>query len=86
VKRGVLVSRQIDCGLIWRRTLKRVAEYVLSGRRRYKQRNDSRDDTFSKGVKKKSTPQAEDEEEEELSVEGEDQKKAVGEMRGKESA
>jgi hypothetical protein len=37
-------------------------------------------------VKKKSTPQAEDEEEEELSVEGEDQKKAVGEMRGKESA
>lgn len=83
-REGVLVSRQIDCGLIWRKTLKRVAEYVLSGRRRYKQRNDSRDDTFSKGVKKKSTPQAEDEEE--LSVEGEDQKKAVGEMRGKESA
>jgi hypothetical protein len=62
-REGGLVSRQIDCELIWRKTLKRLAEYVLSGRRRYKQRNDSRDDTFSKGVKKKSTPQAEDEEE-----------------------
>lgn len=65
--------------------LKRLAEYVLSGRWRYEQRNDSRECTFSKRVKKKSTPQAEDEEEE-LSVKSEDQEKVVGGMRGEGSA